>query len=279
MASAQGTKDAIHPDDAGSIVEGLRSHGTVLLTDLGLFLSSPFWRLSAGFDVLRRTPIVDMVPRYLRDSAETTLSEAPRGVFVRCAASPVFVTNDRKYVNMADVNLKDSGSTAKRAKGGANLVTAPLSASDQPEIQFIELLFFAYRDFISDPDVALLSYGFGRGAPSRHPFRQPQPRHPRRRPARHIEDHEAEPRPRAQAARRQRLHRAEDRAHRSPPASSLPHRVGAARWRSASSTCRPPASARRWRRFRPEGRVAAEKFLSAIIDSGERDKVAHLIER
>lgn len=51
----------------------------------------------------------------------------------------------------------------KRSKGGAStIVTMPLSASDRAEIPFIELLFFAYRDFISDPDAALLSYGFGR---------------------------------------------------------------------------------------------------------------------
>ena len=38
----------------------------------------------------------------------------------------------------------------------------PLSALDRPEIALIELLFFAYRDFISDPDAILESYGFGR---------------------------------------------------------------------------------------------------------------------
>jgi DNA-binding MarR family transcriptional regulator len=30
------------------------------------------------------------------------------------------------------------------------------------ELMLIELLFFAYRDFISDPDAALAAYGFGR---------------------------------------------------------------------------------------------------------------------
>ncbi len=38
----------------------------------------------------------------------------------------------------------------------------PLSLADQPEIAFIELLYFAYRDFISDPDAALLTLSFGR---------------------------------------------------------------------------------------------------------------------
>lgn len=41
-------------------------------------------------------------------------------------------------------------------------VDQPLSVFDQPEIALIELLFFAYRDFTSDPDVILASYGFGR---------------------------------------------------------------------------------------------------------------------
>ena len=37
-----------------------------------------------------------------------------------------------------------------------------ISADGGREIPYIELLFFAYRDFISDPDAALLAYGFGR---------------------------------------------------------------------------------------------------------------------
>jgi DNA-binding MarR family transcriptional regulator len=64
---------------------------------------------------------------------------------------------------MADVNLKSDLAPAKDAKSSGNSpVTTPLTASERPEIPYIELLFFAYRDFISDPDAALLSYGFGR---------------------------------------------------------------------------------------------------------------------
>ena len=33
---------------------------------------------------------------------------------------------------------------------------------DEPALELIELLFFAYRDFVSDPDVLLARYGFGR---------------------------------------------------------------------------------------------------------------------
>ena len=39
------------------------------------------------------------------------------------------------------------------------------SQGDRPSealIDLIELLFFAYRDFISDPDAILAKYGFGR---------------------------------------------------------------------------------------------------------------------
>lgn len=59
---------------------------------------------------------------------------------------------------MADINVFASmpdaaGSRASpRADGAA-----------EPELfEFIELLFFAYRDFVSDPDEILARYGFGR---------------------------------------------------------------------------------------------------------------------
>ena len=64
---------------------------------------------------------------------------------------------------MADVNFKAGETAGEAGEGGVERRSpTPLSADDQPEIPFIELLFFAYRDFISDPDAALLSYGFGR---------------------------------------------------------------------------------------------------------------------
>jgi DNA-binding MarR family transcriptional regulator len=51
-----------------------------------------------------------------------------------------------KYVNMADINFKPSIS----------------HENDREIIELIELLFFAYRDFISDPDEILAESGFGR---------------------------------------------------------------------------------------------------------------------
>jgi DNA-binding MarR family transcriptional regulator len=64
---------------------------------------------------------------------------------------------------MADINFKSDDALARRPKSAAKPpIMTPLSRADHPEIVFIELLYFAYRDFISDPDAALLTLGFGR---------------------------------------------------------------------------------------------------------------------
>jgi DNA-binding MarR family transcriptional regulator len=68
-------------------------------------------------------------------------------LLVRPAHTKVIKTEN--YVNMADINR--------------SLAVRPLpAASDQSVVDLIELLFFAYRDFISDPDAILTSYDFGR---------------------------------------------------------------------------------------------------------------------
>lgn len=41
-------------------------------------------------------------------------------------------------------------------------IRAPLTAADGLDLSLIELFFFAYRDFTSDPDQILMEYGFGR---------------------------------------------------------------------------------------------------------------------
>jgi DNA-binding MarR family transcriptional regulator len=53
-----------------------------------------------------------------------------------------------KYVNMADV-ISAQGTGAE-------------ALSDQETVALIELMFFAYRDFVSDPDEILGQFGFGR---------------------------------------------------------------------------------------------------------------------
>jgi DNA-binding MarR family transcriptional regulator len=43
-----------------------------------------------------------------------------------------------------------------------SLAAAPALPADEPLWDLIELLFFAYRDFVGDPDEALKEFGFGR---------------------------------------------------------------------------------------------------------------------
>ena len=69
---------------------------------------------------------------------------------------------------MADINVsaKTAAATAALAEHPASGV-APAgassnTASSQPTWDIIELLFFAYRDFVGDPDEVLSKLGFGR---------------------------------------------------------------------------------------------------------------------
>jgi DNA-binding MarR family transcriptional regulator len=62
---------------------------------------------------------------------------------------------------MADINV-----TAKAAAAAPGLAerpaAAPAASSSEPIWDIIELLFFAYRDFVGDPDEVLLKLSFGR---------------------------------------------------------------------------------------------------------------------
>src|SRR5690242_19377251 len=51
---------------------------------------------------------------------------------------------------MADINIAPKASTQ------------PTGASGQPTWHIIDLHFFAYRDFVGDPDEVLSKFGFGR---------------------------------------------------------------------------------------------------------------------
>ena len=66
-----------------------------------------------------------------------------------------WVTNKPKYVNMADINLN---ATARRPAPAE----ADARPTGEPTWDLIELLFFAYRDFVGDPDDVLATFGFGR---------------------------------------------------------------------------------------------------------------------
>ena len=62
-----------------------------------------------------------------------------------------------KYVNMPDVNFLSQGARPDRDAEAAR----PAGRADL-RWDIIELLFFAYRDFVGDADAALQDYGFGR---------------------------------------------------------------------------------------------------------------------
>jgi DNA-binding MarR family transcriptional regulator len=66
------------------------------------------------------------------------------------------VTTSGKYVNMADINFPAVDGPPAAAAGDH-------AARDRGAVwDIIELLFFAYRDFVSDPDDALAKFNFGR---------------------------------------------------------------------------------------------------------------------
>jgi DNA-binding MarR family transcriptional regulator len=67
-----------------------------------------------------------------------------------------WVTIKPKYVNMADINI--SSLPDRPTQGSAE----PGAAAAEPIWDVIELLFFAYRDFVSDPDDVLAKFNFGR---------------------------------------------------------------------------------------------------------------------
>ena len=67
-----------------------------------------------------------------------------------------WITIKPKYVNMADLTVSRP---SDRASGAAD---ASARSTDEPIWDVIELLFFAYRDFVGDPDHVLEKFGFGR---------------------------------------------------------------------------------------------------------------------
>ncbi len=182
---------------------------------------------------------------------------------------------DRKYVNMADVILKATEDRTGEAREQGPSTQS--SHAERPEIRLIELLFFAYRDFVSDPDAVLVNYGFGR---AHHRIVHFVNRHPGMRVAdlldilkitkqslgrvlkQLIDNGFVEQLPGPQDRRQRLLYlTASGRSLAGRLLSPQEKRIGAA-----------------LDALTPAERIGAERFLRAIIDSGERGKVARLIE-
>ena len=178
---------------------------------------------------------------------------------------------------MADINFVTD------SKGPASVqrdepVTTPLSIQEQPELVLIELLFYAYRDFVSDPDVVLAKFQFGR---AHHRVVHFVNRHPGMRVAdlldilkitkqslgrvlKQLIDTgyiEQVPGP---VDRRQRL------LYPTAKGRALDQRLTEPQAERIRAALAP---------LGPEGRVVAERFLRLMIDPAEWDKVAQMIEQ
>jgi len=178
---------------------------------------------------------------------------------------------------MADVNFKADLSAAAEP-GAAPLVREALSAGERPEISYIELLFFAYRDFVSDPDAVLATFGFGRAHHRVVHFVNRQPgirvadlldilkitKQSLGRVLKQLVDGGFIEQVQGPQDRRQRL--------------LFPTQAG----RALSLRLLAPQERRigaALAALSPAERVGAERFLRLVIDAGERDKVARLIDR
>ena len=79
-----------------------------------------------------------------------------------------FVSRSGIYVNMTDIILKGDRSAHSSEAGGGESSVSRATMSETAGIsnaelsRGMELLFFAYRDFIAEPDAILAEYGFGR---------------------------------------------------------------------------------------------------------------------
>ena len=63
---------------------------------------------------------------------------------------------------VTDINFSNAGTPYGRPIRPAKPIKTALTVEDGIDFRLIELLFFAYRDFTSDPDQILSAYGFGR---------------------------------------------------------------------------------------------------------------------
>src|SRR6202165_1486470 len=102
--------------------------------------------------VLRQDGTPDMVEPPEGRPFAGRVSHGPHDPFAKV---PLLVTIRPKYVNMADV-------TALPASRPAGAEPGRPKETDEPVWDIIELLFFAYRDFVGDPDEVLAKLGFGR---------------------------------------------------------------------------------------------------------------------
>ena len=170
---------------------------------------------------------------------------------------------------MADINV----TTIRNSSGSESEHAAPLG---EPIWDLIELLFFAYRDFVSDPDEVLRNFGFGR---AHHRVLHFVNRHPGMKVAelldvlkitkqslgrvlKQLVDQGYVVQKEGENDRRQRL------LYVTPKGKALAMRL------AGMQTAR---IARALAELRPGAPEAARRFLVAMIDADDRDSVQRLI--
>jgi DNA-binding MarR family transcriptional regulator len=94
-----------------------------------------------------------MVSQVRSSRYDLTVQAAPE--HVPFAKASFLVTNESKYVNMTDINV----TVPSDRPVGTEPTPGP---AGEPLWDVIELLFFAYRDFVGDPDDVLAKLSFGR---------------------------------------------------------------------------------------------------------------------
>ena len=177
---------------------------------------------------------------------------------------------------MADVNFKAEEDEPLPSSPGGTLIHEPLTNQDSPEVPFIELLFFAYRDFTSDPDVVLGAYGFGR---AHHRVVHFVNRHPGIRVADLLDILKITKQSLGRVLKQlidggfiEQVQGPQDRRQRllypTEAGRALMLRLVAPQERRIGAALD---------LLSPEERRGAERFLRTIIDAGERDKVARLV--
>ncbi len=148
-----------------------------------------------------------------------------------------------------------------------------------PAYDLIELLFFAYRDFIGDADEILSRIGFGR---AHHRVLHFVHRHPGMRVADLLDVLKITKQSlgrRPPRAGRQRLRRAAGGTGRSPPAPALPHREGRGARARTRAAADPAASRGRCNECGEGARAEACRFLTAMIEPSARGEVTALMAR
>jgi len=156
--------------------------------------------------------------------------------------------------------------------------TVPAQAAGEPVFDLIELLFFAYRDFVGDADEALAKFGFGR---AHHRVLHFVTRHPGMKVAALLEilnitkqslgrvlkqlvDQGYVLQKEGESDRRQRL------LYATPKGEALAMKLAGLQTERI---------ARALAEIGPEAHDDARRFLIAMIDAGGRDNVLQLIAR